>query len=111
MDHEMVRLAGVIPWERLAEEFGPLYCADNGRPAVPIRLMAGLHYLKHLKGLSDEQTVHGWVDVKECSVRSLLVLVALGMTGHDSASQCRSREVRFKFKTNQLNHLQYLNNF
>lgn len=32
MDHEMVRLAGVIPWDRLAEEFGPLYCADNGRP-------------------------------------------------------------------------------
>ncbi len=62
MDHGLVRLAGVIPWDRLAEEFGPLYCADNGRPAVPIRLMAGLHYLKHLKGLSDEQTVHGWVE-------------------------------------------------
>jgi hypothetical protein len=49
LDHELVRLAGVIPWYALAEEFGPLYCADNGRPAVPIRLMAGLHYLKHLK--------------------------------------------------------------
>ena len=48
LDHELVRLAGVIPWDRLAEEFGPLYCADNGRPGVPIRLMAGLHYLKHL---------------------------------------------------------------
>ena len=62
MDHELVRLAGVIPWDRLADEFGPLYCADNGRPAVPIRLMAGLHYLKHLKGISDEQTVRGWVE-------------------------------------------------
>jgi len=62
MDHEMVRLAGVIPWDRLAEEFGAVYCADNGRPALPIRLMAGLHYLKHLKGLSDEQTVYGWVE-------------------------------------------------
>ena len=62
MDHEMVRLAGVIPWGCLAEEFGPLYCADNGRPAMPIRLMAGRHYLKHLKGLSDEQTVFGWVE-------------------------------------------------
>jgi IS5 family transposase len=62
MDHELVRLAGVIPWDHMAEEFGPLYCADNGRPAVPIRLMAGLHYLKHLKGLSDEQTVYGWVE-------------------------------------------------
>jgi len=62
MDHELVRLAATIPWDRLAEEFGPLYCADNGRPAVPIRLMAGLHYLKHLKGISDEQTVRGWVE-------------------------------------------------
>jgi len=62
MDHELVRLAGVIPWDRLADEFGPLYCADNGRPGVPIRLMAGLHYLKHLKGISDEQTVRGWVE-------------------------------------------------
>lgn len=62
MDHELVRLAEVIPWDRLSEEFGPLYCADNGRPAVPIRLMAGLHYLKHMKALSDEQTVHDWVE-------------------------------------------------
>jgi IS5 family transposase len=62
MDHELVRLAATIPWDHLAEEFGPLYCADNGRPAVPIRLMAGLHYLKHLKGISDEQTVRGWVE-------------------------------------------------
>jgi transposase, IS5 family len=62
MDHELVRLAGVIPWDRLGEEFEPLYCADNGRPAVPVRLMAGLHYLKHLKGISDEQTVRGWVE-------------------------------------------------
>ena len=62
MNHELVRLAGVIPWDRLGQEFGPLYCADNGRPAVPIRLMAGLHYLKHLKGISDEQTVRGWVE-------------------------------------------------
>lgn len=61
-DYELVRLAGVIPWDRLAEAFGPLYCADNDRPGVPIRLMAGLHYLKHLKGISDEQTVRDRVE-------------------------------------------------
>jgi len=32
MDLELVRLAGVIPWDRLGEEFGPLYCDDNGQP-------------------------------------------------------------------------------
>ena len=62
LDHELVRLAGIIPWAALAEDFGPLYCSDNGRPGVPIRLMAGLHFLKHLKGISDEQTVRGWVE-------------------------------------------------
>ena len=62
MAHELVRLAGVIPWGRLTEDFEPLYCAYNGRPAVSIRLMAGLHFLKHLKGISDEQTVRGWVE-------------------------------------------------
>jgi len=46
----------------IKKRVGPLYCADNGRPTVPIRLMAGLHYLKHLKGISDEQTVRGWVE-------------------------------------------------
>lgn len=62
LDHELIRLGQVIPWDRLAAEFGPLYCSDNGRPGVPIRLVAGLHFLKHLKGLSDEQTVRGWVE-------------------------------------------------
>jgi len=62
MGHELVKLAGVIPWDRLAEEFDPLYCADNGRPALPIRLMAGLHFLKHMEGLSDEAVVDRWVE-------------------------------------------------
>ena len=60
LDRELVRLVGTIPWETLAEDFGPLYCADNGRPGIPIRLKAGLHFLKHLKCISDEQRVRGW---------------------------------------------------
>lgn len=62
LDHELVRLAGIIPWKSLAEDFGPLYCTDNGCPGVPIRLMAGLHLLKHLKGISAEQNARGWVE-------------------------------------------------
>ena len=37
LDHELVQLAGIMPWETLAEDFRPLYSADNGRPGVPIR--------------------------------------------------------------------------
>ncbi len=57
LDHGLVRLAAVIPWDDLATQFDPLYCPDNGRPAVPTRLVVGLHLLKHIKGLSDEEVV------------------------------------------------------
>ncbi|MBP1627112.1 MAG: transposase domain protein [Holophagaceae bacterium] len=58
---ELYRLAQVLDWSALEQEFGTLYCADNGRPGVPIRLMAGLHLLKHTYGVSDEQVVAQWV--------------------------------------------------
>ena len=58
---DLFRLAAVIDWASLEKEFGTLYCADNGRPGVPIRLMAGLHLLKHAYGLSDEEVVQRWV--------------------------------------------------
>ena len=58
---ELYRLAAVIDWAALEAEFGKLYCPDNGRPGVPIRLMAGLHFLKHVYALSDEEVVRHWV--------------------------------------------------
>ena len=60
-EQELYKLAKVLDWAALEAEFGPLYCPDNGRPGVPIRLMAGLHLLKHTFGLSDEQVVAQWV--------------------------------------------------
>ncbi|MBP1625595.1 MAG: transposase family protein [Holophagaceae bacterium] len=62
MDHELVRLAQSINWDGITTEFRPMYCPDNGRPAVPTRLMAGLQLLKHTFNLSDEQTVARWVE-------------------------------------------------
>jgi IS5 family transposase len=57
--HELCRLAGRIEWSQLSDRFGALY-AEVGRPGVPIRFMAGLHYLKHAFGLSDEAVVKSW---------------------------------------------------
>lgn len=62
MNHELVRLAAAIHWDAIAAEFRPMYCPNNGRPAVPTRLMAGLQLLKHTFNLSDEQTVSRWVE-------------------------------------------------
>ena len=60
--HPLFKLAHTIDWQIFDEAFGKLYCADNGSPGKSIRLMVGLQYLKHMKGLSDEQTVAQWIE-------------------------------------------------
>lgn len=59
--HELCRLADKMDWAGLSHDFGALY-SENGRPGIPIRLMAGLHYLKHAFGVSDEAVVKGWTE-------------------------------------------------
>jgi transposase, IS5 family len=59
--HPLVRLAGLIDWGRFETEFGALY-VDGGRPGLPTRLMAGLHLLKHMAGLSDEAVCARYLD-------------------------------------------------
>src|SRR5690349_14212630 len=49
--HPLVRLAQLIDWGRFVAAFGPLYTEASGRPGL--RLMGGLHLLKHMDGLSD----------------------------------------------------------
>lgn len=60
--HELVRLAGLIDWEHFDKAFGGFYRERVGRPALPTRLMAGLHLIKHMKGLSDEQLCAQWLE-------------------------------------------------
>jgi transposase, IS5 family len=59
MRHELVRLAGLIDWARLEAHFAPYY-SEAGRPGLPIRLVVGLHLLKHIEGLSDEAVCERW---------------------------------------------------
>lgn len=60
--NSLYRLSHEINWEGFEETFGKFYCEDNGRPAKPIRLMVGLHYLKAVFGESDESVVSKWVE-------------------------------------------------
>ncbi|PTQ76178.1 transposase-like protein DUF772 [Nitrosospira multiformis] len=46
---------------RQKRAFGGLY-AEEGRPGIAIRLMVGLHYLKHAFNESDESVVALWVE-------------------------------------------------
>ncbi len=60
--HELVRLAGLIDWDRFDAAFGGLYVDKTGRPGLPTRLMAGLHLLQHAKGLSDDAVCAQWLE-------------------------------------------------
>lgn len=60
--HELVKLAKAIDWSVFEEELGQFYSEDKGRPAKPIRLMAGLHYLKYTFNESDESVVEGFLE-------------------------------------------------
>lgn len=61
-DHPLYKLAGQIDWSVFEAAFGATYCPDNGRTAKPIRLLVGLHYLKHAYDESDESVVARWLE-------------------------------------------------
>lgn len=60
--HALFQLADAIDWSVFEQEFGRLYVEKVGRPARPIRLLVGLHYLKHAFNVSDEAVVMRFVE-------------------------------------------------
>jgi IS5 family transposase len=56
--HELLILAQQIDWEAITEALRPYY-HRLGRYAKPLRLMVGLHLLKHRWNLSDARVVQG----------------------------------------------------
>jgi transposase, IS5 family len=58
--HPLFVLAKEIDWSAFETAFGPTYSEGTGRPAKPIRLLVGLHYLKHAFNESDESVVERW---------------------------------------------------
>jgi IS5 family transposase len=60
--HPLFILANTVHWQVFEDAFLPLYCANNGRPAKPIRLMVGLLMLKHIRNISDESVVEQWAE-------------------------------------------------
>ena len=60
--HPLYQLAAAINWQVFEDALGKFYADEVGRPGLPIRLLVGLHYLKHLYNLSDEVVVTSWVE-------------------------------------------------
>jgi IS5 family transposase len=54
--HELMRAARLIPWEKIHDELRGYY-SIRGRPPKFIRLMVGIHILKHRFNVSDERAV------------------------------------------------------
>ena len=54
--HELLRAARLIDWDELQEALSHYY-SPLGRSGKPIRLMVGLHILKHRYNCSDERAV------------------------------------------------------
>ena len=53
--HPLYLLANAIDWKTFEKAFSPLYSSENGAPAKPIRRMAELLILKHIRNLSEQQ--------------------------------------------------------
>lgn len=54
--HRLYRLGDAIDWDRMQEVLQVFY-KSRGRRQLPIRLMIGLHIIKHLYNLSDAKVV------------------------------------------------------
>jgi len=52
---ELYVLSGVVDWKYLELEYGKEFADKIGRPGISSRLMVGLHYLKYVYDLSDEE--------------------------------------------------------
>ncbi len=61
-NHELLALAAKIDWPRFDAAFAECYVEKMGAPGKAIRLMVGLHYLKHMFNESDESVVARWVE-------------------------------------------------
>jgi IS5 family transposase len=59
LNHPLVLLAKIIPWQEIEKQFTPRY-SKVGNPSHPIRKMVGLLLLQHLYKLSDERVVAEW---------------------------------------------------
>ena len=55
-DSRWVRLAGLIPWEEIDQEYREHFVSDDGQIAKPSRLAFGALYIQAAEGFTDEQT-------------------------------------------------------
>ena len=60
--HELVKLAALIDWDVFERGWAGFFPSCKGRPAIELRLVAGVLYLQHPYRLSDEAVVPRWIE-------------------------------------------------
>jgi len=56
-DNRWLVMASLIPWEDVEEKYSKLFVANNGRPAIPVRVALGALILKEKMKSSDEELI------------------------------------------------------
>jgi hypothetical protein len=52
-----VKMAAVVPWDEMAKIFFDRMSADQGRASIDLRVVLGALLVKHVEGISDEDTI------------------------------------------------------
>jgi len=95
LNDPLIALANAIDWALIENALSKFYSFHKGRPAKPIRLMAGLLMLKQLENLSDESVVLQWK-------RNPYYQYFCGMNDYQAAFPCDSTElVKFRNRIGQ----------
>ena len=56
-DNRWVKMAGLVPWDDMAKIFFSRMSPDQGRVSIDLRIVLGALMVKHIEGLSDEDTI------------------------------------------------------
>ncbi|HMN18958.1 MAG TPA: transposase [Ignavibacteriaceae bacterium] len=84
--HPLFILVEKINWKMFEGTFGPLYCSDNGRLAMLIRIIVELLILKHLRNISDES-------VEEQYTKNVTYQYLRGKSEFAAKLSCQSNEL------------------
>lgn len=56
-NNRWVRMAELVPWDEMAKVFDKSMSADKGRASIDLRVVLGALLVKHIEGISDEDTI------------------------------------------------------
>lgn len=57
-DNRWVRMAHLIPWDKIVSQYDKCFASKEGRPAINGRVVIGALIIKHLENLSDRATLN-----------------------------------------------------